>query len=142
MHSFTDTAGRTWSLRLTIAAVRGVRERAALDLCDLEGGELPLALRLERDPGLLLSALAALLEGQLQERGVSQADLEGSLDGSAYAAAAQAFWGELSDFFRPWRPETAAMIESLQPEKRPASPENSGDGSGNSPASSASTPAG
>ncbi len=112
MHTFTDTAGRTWELSLTIGKARRLKDRLGVDLLRLSEPiasgplampELTLAARLVSEMDLPADVADALIESQ--ERGVTA-----SLDGAAFERMREALLAELDDFFRqPW-PELAALL--------------------------------
>jgi hypothetical protein len=138
MQKFTDSTGRVRTVAITVATLRRLKA-AGIDLCDLQGGEPPLIMQLAEDATQVAAALAVILE-------VEQASLDACLDAASFAAAYEAFWKELADFFRPWRTATAVMIQDMTTAERiaatpPQGPaEASGSASGGSPASAGATP--
>jgi len=138
MKTFTDGMNRSWTLTLNVAAIRRIKATVDIDLCDLHSGDRPLVLRLANDLPLLFDVLAELTHSQWEASGLTREQFEAAFDGAGVQSAADAFWGELADFFRRWKPALAQMIEEIVLTK-PAAAE-SGASSGTAPASSESTP--
>lgn len=112
MRTFTDSAGRAWNLELTISAAKRIKSLCSVDLTDLQAGEPPLLFRLEKDVVLLMDVIFALVKPQADAQGVSDEQFGQAMNGPAAGAAADAFWQELTDFFRLARPVLAELIES------------------------------
>ena len=100
MKTFTDTAGRTWTLSLTLGTAMAVKAKLDIDLLQPEAGDPPLLTRLGTDEMLLGEVLCCLLERQLETHKVSEDDVRAAFDGQTLLAAQQAFYEELIDFFR------------------------------------------
>ncbi|GMV98441.1 MAG: hypothetical protein AMXMBFR83_27910 [Phycisphaerae bacterium] len=100
MKTFTDTAGRTWTLALTIDAAKRVKSLLDVNLLELEAGDPPLLTRLGTDVILLCDVIFALLKPQADAAGVSDEQFAAALGGDAVLAAQTAFYEELVDFFR------------------------------------------
>jgi len=112
MKTFTDAAGRTWSVSLTLGAAMAVKSKLAIDLLQPEQGDPPLLTRLGTDEMLLGEVLCALLESQFDAHGVTEADVVAAFDGRTLLAAQQAFYEEYVDFFRSrGRADRAAAVE-------------------------------
>lgn len=157
MKTFCDSQGRTWSLAITIDAIKRVQGLCGVNLARLLEGDPPLLTRLETDLELLCNVVYALVKPHADELGVSDSQFGAALGGEAIIAAHDAFWSELADFFRSLRRSelvkaiqkqqamvTAAVraadqkIEALDVEALLGS--IPGDSAGNWPASSASSP--
>jgi len=162
--TFNDSAGRTWQLAITVDAVRRVRDLVGVNLARLiepreAGGSLPLMTDLEDDLLLLVDVIYALVKPQADAAGVSDEDFGRALGGEAIAAAHEAFWRELADFFRSLRrrPNAAearaiekqlAMVEAamaalearIEKIDTDAIVRTVGDSSSSAPASAASSP--
>jgi len=111
MKTFTDTAGRTWSIRLTLGSALAVKESTGADLLNPEAGDPPLLTRLGTDEMLLGEVLCALLADQFETHSVTAEDVRNSFDGPTLLAAHKAFYAELEDFFRSrGRTDRAAMV--------------------------------
>ncbi len=100
MKTFTDAAGRTWSLTLNLGTAMAVKAKLGVDLLQPEAGDPPLLTRLGTDEMLLGEVLCAMLEGQFETHKVTDADVRNSFDGQTLLAAQKAFYEELIDFFR------------------------------------------
>lgn len=149
MRTFRDKVGAEWTIEVTIATVKRIRDLAGLDVLDLETS----FARLIDDPCALGAALYAAVKPQADERGVSPDAFADLLDGEAVRLATAAMTEELADFFQGAK-RTAAKavlrkIAQLTPEiERRINERVDGltlDAFGaaftNSPASSASIPA-
>ncbi len=100
MKTFTDTAGRTWTLALTIDAAKRVKSLLDVNLLELEAGDPPLLTRLGTDVILLCDVIFALVKPQADAAGVSDHEFAAALGGDVVLAAQTAFYEELVDFFR------------------------------------------
>jgi hypothetical protein len=100
MKTFTDAAGRTWTIALTLGTAMRVKAKLDIDLLQPEAGEPPLLTRLGTDELLLGEVLCALLEGQFEAQKVSDEDVRSGFDGQTLLAAQKAFYEELIGFFR------------------------------------------
>jgi hypothetical protein len=138
MPTFKDSVGREWSINLTIAAVRRVKDKTGIDLCAIEAGDPPLGKRLTEDAPLVFSVLTELTADARKAVGLTAEQFEAGFTGKEIGPALSAFWDELLGFFLPWRPTAArAMLTLLGVPITPVS----GPSSTGSPASSESTPA-
>ena len=100
MKTFTDAAGRTWTLALTLGTAMRVKSKLDIDLLQPEAGDPPLLTRLGTDEMLLGEVLCAMLEGQFEAHKVTDKDVRSSFDGQTLLAAQKAFYEELVAFFR------------------------------------------
>jgi hypothetical protein len=100
MKTFTDTAGRTWTLALTIDAAKRVKSLLDVNLLELEAGDPPLLTRLGTDVILLCDVIFALVKPQADAAGVTDEQFAAALGGDVVLAAQTAFYEELVDFFR------------------------------------------
>jgi len=100
MKTFTDAAGRTWTLTLNLGTAMAVKAKLNIDLLQPEAGEPPLLTRLGTDEMLLGEVLCAMLEGQFVTHKVTDEDVRNGFDGQTLLAAQKAFYEELIDFFR------------------------------------------
>lgn len=100
MKTFTDNSNRNWTLSLTIGTAMTVKDRLGIDLLQPEQGETPLLTRLGTDELLLAQVLATMLESQFESHGVTPEDIYDSFDGATFTRAIEAFYEELTDFFR------------------------------------------
>src|SRR5690554_1640361 len=100
MKTFTDAAGRTWTITLNLGTAMKVKAKLDIDLLQPEAGEPPLLTRLGTDEMLLGEVLCAMLEGQFETHKVSEEDVRAAFDGQTLLAAQKAFYEELIGFFR------------------------------------------
>ncbi|HUU90102.1 MAG TPA: hypothetical protein VM238_02710 [Phycisphaerae bacterium] len=159
MKTFDDNAGRTWTVAVTINAVKRVKGLLDVDLTDLMDGDPPLLTRLDTDIVLLCDVIFALVKPQADEQGVTDEAFAEALGGDAIIAAHDALLEELADFFRSLRrtdvtkavekqiamvraavQAAEARIEAVDVDREIEEAFRSGDLSGNSPGSSEPTP--
>jgi hypothetical protein len=113
MKTFTDAAGRTWTIALNLGTAMAVKDKLGVDLLQPEAGDPPLLTRLGTDELLLGEVLCALLGEQFDAHKVSEADVRNSFDGGTLLLAQQAFYEELIDFFRKrGRADRARAVET------------------------------
>jgi hypothetical protein len=162
MKTFTDNAGRTWTVQVNVDAIKRVRDLAKVDLLEVVEGKL--IERLIADPVLLCDVLYCLCKPEADARNLCDSDFGRAMGGDAIDHATTALLEELVDFFPQGRrrvlskalaklrklEETAlaaveARLDSPELEKRLAAELariEPGSLSGSAPASSASIPAG
>ena len=100
MQTFKDSAGRNWTVSLTLGTAMHVRDKLGVDLLQPEAGDPPLITRIGTDEILLGEILCALLEDQFEANKVTEADVRNSFDGATILAAQKAFYEELVTFFQ------------------------------------------
>ena len=100
MKTFTDAAGRTWTITLNLGTAMAVKAKLDVDLLQPETGDPPLLTRLGTDEMLLGEVLCALLEKQFETHKVTEDDVRAAFDGQTLLAAQKAFYEEMIDFFR------------------------------------------
>jgi hypothetical protein len=100
MKTFTDAAGRTWTIALTLGTAMKVKAKLDVDLLQPEAGDPPLLTRLGTDEMLLGEVLCAMLEGQFETHKVTPDDVRAGFDGQTLLAAQKAFYEELIGFFQ------------------------------------------
>jgi len=100
MKTFTDTAGRTWTIALTIDAAKRVKGLLDVNLLELESGDPPLLTRLGSDVILLCDVIFALVKPQADQQGVTDEQFGAALGGEAILGAQTALYEELVHFFR------------------------------------------
>jgi len=96
MPTFTDTAGRTWTVELNIAAVKRVRSLTWTDLLEVLSGKL--IDRLIADPVLLVDVLFAVLKPEADSKGVSDEEFGRAMAGDAIEQATQALLQAIVSF--------------------------------------------
>ena len=99
MRSFTDNAGRTWTIALSIGAVKRLKGLLGVDLLALAEGDPPLLTRLGTDVILLCDIIFALVKPQADQACVTDEQFGAALGGDAILSAQKAFYEELADFF-------------------------------------------
>ena len=106
MKTFTDAAGRTWTLTLNLGTAMFVKAKLGVDLLQPESPRVddpngpPLLTLLGTDEMLLGEVLCAMLEKQFETHKVTEDDVRAAFDGQTLLAAQRAFYEELVDFFR------------------------------------------
>lgn len=96
MKSFTDNAGRDWTVEVNVSALKRIKSLTGTDL--LEAIDGPLVERLIRDPVLLCDVVYAACKPQADERGVSDEDFGRAMAGDAIDRATAALLEELVAF--------------------------------------------
>ncbi len=100
MRTFTDSAGRTWTVTLTIDAAKRVRSLLGVNLLELDAGDPPLITRLGTDVILLCDVVFALVKPQADAAAVSDEQFGAALGGDVILAAQTVLYEEMVDFFR------------------------------------------
>ena len=111
MRTFKDNAGRTWTISLTVTAVKRVRDLAKIDLLDLANGRV--FERLVADPVTLCDALYAACKPQADAEGITDEAFGEAMAGDAIEHASKALVEELIQFF-PNARERAALSRVVQ----------------------------
>ncbi|HOF17723.1 MAG TPA: hypothetical protein PK082_02345 [Phycisphaerae bacterium] len=113
MKTFTDNAGRSWTVEVNVAAVKRVRGLLDVDLLDAAGSKL--IGRLIDDPVLLCDLVYCLCKPQADAQDVGDEDFGKAMAGDAIEAATTALLEELTDFFpSPKRRLIRTMLEKLR----------------------------
>jgi hypothetical protein len=116
MKSFKDAAGRTWTIAISVDAIKRARGLAGIDLLAALDGEL--FQKLAEDPVLLVDTIYAVCKPEADKAGVKDEDFGRAMYGDAIEAATDAFLEELISFFPPLkrRPLTKALekLKNLQ----------------------------
>ena len=97
MKTFTDNAGRTWTVVVNVDAIKRVRGLLSVDLLSIVEGTL--IDRLIRDPVLLCDIVYAVCKPEADARGISDEEFGRSMAGDAIEHATTALLEELVDFF-------------------------------------------
>jgi hypothetical protein len=104
MAVFKDSEGREWELRLTVGALRAVRERTGVELGKVIASEKGIAELLFGNPETFATVLWVLIEKQVLNyrdkdgKGISEQDLAESLDGPTNERVVEAMMGAIADF--------------------------------------------
>lgn len=104
MKTFNDNSGRTWTIAVTVDAIKRVQSLVKVNLAQIlspqRGSTLPLLTELQSDIVLLCDVLFALVKPQAETQSVTDEQFGQALGGEAIAAAHAAFWEEMESFFR------------------------------------------
>lgn len=99
MKAFKDNLGRRWDVAINVATAGHVKTLTGVNLYKLiDDGCRPLGLLLE-DPCKLVDVLYVLVKDQADREKVTDEDFGRAFSGDSLEAAAEAFLGELTDFF-------------------------------------------
>jgi hypothetical protein len=99
MQTFTDNAGRTWTVLITVDGLKHVRQQLGIDLYKLiDHGCKPLG-ELIGDPVKLIDVLYVLCREAADKAGISDEAFGRAMFGDAIFAASRAFQEALIDFF-------------------------------------------
>ena len=100
MPSFKDTEGRIWTLRITVAAIRRIKDIAGIDLGDFsvfgEGGPFS---DLGSDSCRLVEIVYAAIKPEADVLGVTMEKFMESFVGETVVKASEALLESLADFF-------------------------------------------
>ena len=99
MKTFTDNAGRGWSLVINTLALERVDAATGVYLTELLDDQLKGLTELLRRPTRLARVLLVLVEEQLAAKQITPEQFLEGLAGDALAQATDAFIEELVDFF-------------------------------------------
>jgi hypothetical protein len=93
MKTFTDNAGRTWTLAINVDVLKRVRGLIDVNLLDIIDGKL--IERLYRDPVLLCDVVYAACKPEADARSVSDEEFGRAMAGDAIEQATKALLEEL-----------------------------------------------
>jgi len=93
MKTFTDNAGRTWTVAINVDVLKRVRGLVDVNLLDIIDGKL--IERLYRDPVLLCDVVYAVCKPEADARSVSDEDFGRAMAGDAIEQATKALLEEL-----------------------------------------------
>lgn len=170
MKTFTDRQGRSWTIEINYTSLRRVKAATGVDLTRLVDPKSDVMGQLTGDPFVLFDCLVALLQPQLDDKGITAEQFGESLDEESADKAAVALIEAAIDFFQEGkrmllkrafakvttaaqRRQTASLDQALRAVESPefeqaietaldaASRSTSGSSATSLPASSASTPA-
>jgi hypothetical protein len=105
MRAFRDSKERSWQIRLTLGSVMAVKDAVGVDLLagdspDPDAQAPNLLTRLSVDLLLCGRVIAAMLAEQFEAHETTEAEVLAAFDAATLAAAREAFFGELLDFYR------------------------------------------
>ncbi|MEW6197753.1 MAG: hypothetical protein AB1601_03690 [Planctomycetota bacterium] len=93
MKTFTDNAGRTWTIAINVDVLKRVRGLVDVNLLDILDGKL--IERLYRDPVLLCDVVYAVCKPEADAKSVSDEDFGRAMAGDAIEQATKALLEEL-----------------------------------------------
>lgn len=96
MRTFKDNAGRTWTVSITVDAIKRVRGLLDVDLLEVVGGKL--IDQLISDPVLLCDIVYAVCKPEADAQGISDEDFGKAMAGDAIEHATEALLDELVSF--------------------------------------------
>ncbi|MEW6249184.1 MAG: hypothetical protein AB1716_00930 [Planctomycetota bacterium] len=96
MKTFTDNAGRTWTVAINVDAIKRVRDLLSVDLLEILDGKL--IEKLYRDPVLLCDVVYAACKPEADAKGVTDEDFGRAMAGDAIEHATKALLEELVGF--------------------------------------------
>src|SRR5262245_66052332 len=97
MKTFSDNAGRIWTLQINVDAIKRVRDLAEVNLLEVVEGKL--LERLISDPVLLCDVIYSVCKPEADAKQVSDEDFGRAMAGDAIEAATTALLEELVGFF-------------------------------------------
>ena len=107
MASFKDTAGRDWTVDITVQTLKRIKSALNIDLLDNQGGKGILG-QMAADPILVCDILYVACQDQAEKAGVSDEDFGSALGGDALQAGIDALLEAFIGFF-PNRAQRAAL---------------------------------
>ena len=114
MHTFKDSAGRTWLASLTVGSVKKARDLAGVDLASALTGGGEVFKALAEDPVKLCTALYAISRPETGDAPPLDAFLE-AVDGDCLETATDALVAEVVDFFpKPIRGRMGAALAAAK----------------------------
>ena len=170
MKSFTDRQGRSWTIEINYTSLRRVKGATDVDLTKIVDPKSNVIGQLTDDPFVLFDCLVALLQPQLEAKGITPEQFGEALDEESGDNASMALLEAIIDFFPEGkrtllrrafvkvtsafqRKQTASLDQALRAVESPefqrsietaldeASRSTSGSSATSSPASLGSTPA-
>lgn len=108
MHTFKDSDGKEWQLRITFGAAKAIKEKCGIDI----GIDKDLQ-RLFGERELFLNVIELLLTEQLVKANVSDEYLLNAFDGETWQAASDALLAEIC-FFSPNRQVAGKIMPAIR----------------------------
>ncbi len=96
MRTFTDNAGRTWTVAINVDAIKRVRDLLSVDLLEILDGKL--IEKLIRDPVLLCDVVYAVCKPEADAKSVSDEEFGRAMAGDAIEHATKALLEDLVGF--------------------------------------------
>ncbi len=113
MKTFTDTAGRTWTVCVNVDAIKRVRTLLGINLLDVLDDGCKLLAQLHDDPILLVDVLYCICKPDADGKLITDEEFGRGMSGDALLQGNQALLEGLSDFF-PSARQRAAIKGLLQ----------------------------
>lgn len=110
MKLFRCKERRDWTIDVTVATLRRIRDLAGLDLANPHIGDPPPIIRMDGDVSLLVDVLYAACKPQADAAGVDSEHFAAVLGGQALADARKALMDDLVLFFRESGHEDVARL--------------------------------
>ena len=99
MHAFKDNAGNTWSIVISVGAIKQVRGLLGLDLLKLVDNQFEGFNNLLSDPITLVDVIYCLCKDEADKIGVTDEKFGRGMSGDSLRLATEAFMEEYTDFF-------------------------------------------
>jgi hypothetical protein len=112
MQSFTDSAGRPWTIRFDGLLLGALRDERGINLADVSGADY---IRLESDAAVLTRAICFLCADQINAAGITDKQFASAFTGESQEAAIAAIWGAAKVFFRP--KHLSALVSNCEQQK-------------------------
>ena len=110
MHSFKDTEGREWHVKITLGIARDLKDQTEIDL--LDGKAL---LTAAADPYVMGQVLWVVCQKQATSRNLSPEDFAAAFDGDVVTEATDALVEASIDFFpKARRPAIQKAFEKMK----------------------------
>ena len=109
MKTFTDNAGRTWTIAVNITTILRVKGVLSINLVDVIEGKL--VERFLSDPVLLCNVIFVLCQPEAEEKGICDEDFGLAMAGDAIDQATAGLLDELVDFSPS--PKTRAYLRRV-----------------------------
>jgi hypothetical protein len=109
MKTFTDNAGRAWTVTINVECIKRVRTLLQVNLLDAVEGQL--IERLVTDPVLLCDCVYAICQPEADARGITDEDFGRAMAGDVIEHACTALLEELVDFFP--QPKRQVLAKAL-----------------------------
>jgi len=101
MHSFTDSAGHQWDVRLDALTLGRIEEKCGISILSTTNEERALSNFMNLQT--LMKILVASLAEALKQRNITEDDFKRALDGPALDLGCEAVSREIEDLFRSTR---------------------------------------
>ena len=97
MKTFTDNAGRSWNISITVDAIKRVRSLLDIDLTEAAAGKL--IQQLADNPVLLCDVIYCIVKPEADAKEITDEDFGKAMAGDAIDQATSAFLEDLVNFF-------------------------------------------